>query len=145
MRVFCFVFFYFFFFSSRRRHTRLQGDWSSDVCSSDLRVRTAPNLLAVMSAANDPNTPRDGDYSFAMRQPIPSYLIALAVGDLSFKPLSARTGVYAEPSVVDKAAQEFSDTEKMVQATEKLYGQYRWERYDMLVLPPSFPFGGMEN
>ena len=109
------------------------------------RVRTSPTLLAVMSAANDPNTPRDGDYTFAMRQPIPSYLIALAVGDLSFRPLSARTGVYAEPSVVDKAAQEFADTEKMVQATEKLYGPYRWERYDLLVLPPSFPFGGMEN
>ena len=109
------------------------------------RVRTAPHLLAVMSAANDPNAPRDGDYEFQMRQPIPSYLIALAVGDLSFKALSARTGVYAEPSVVDKAAQEFSDTEKMVQATEQLYGPYRWDRYDVLVLPPSFPFGGMEN
>jgi leukotriene-A4 hydrolase len=109
------------------------------------RVRTPPNLLAVMSASNDPQTPRDGDYSFSMRQPIPSYLIALAVGDLSFRPLSNRTGVYAEPPVVEKAAQEFGDTEKMVQATEKLYGPYRWERYDLLVLPPSFPFGGMEN
>jgi leukotriene A-4 hydrolase/aminopeptidase len=109
------------------------------------RVRTPSNLLAVMSASNDPKTPRDGDYSFSMRQPIPSYLIALAVGDLSFRPLSNRTGVYAEPAVVEKAAQEFSDTEKMVQATEKLYGPYRWDRYDLLVLPPSFPFGGMEN
>lgn len=109
------------------------------------RVRTPPHLLAVMSAENDPRAPRDGDYLFRMRQPIPSYLIALAVGDLSFRPLSARTGVYAEPQVVEKAALEFSDTEKMVQATEKLYGPYRWERYDLLVLPPSFPFGGMEN
>ena len=109
------------------------------------RVRTPPTLLAVMSAQNDPQAPRDGDYLFSMRQPIPSYLIALAVGDLSFRPLSDRTGVYAEPQVVEKAAQEFSDTEKMVQATEKLYGPYRWERYDLLVLPPSFPFGGMEN
>lgn len=109
------------------------------------RVRTPRHLLAVMSAENDPRTPRDGDYHFRMRQPIPSYLIALAVGDLSFKPLGRRTGVYAEPAVVDKAAREFSDTEKMVQATEKLYGPYRWGRYDLLVLPPSFPFGGMEN
>jgi leukotriene-A4 hydrolase len=109
------------------------------------RVRTPRNLLAVMSAENVPDTPPDGDYSFRMPQAVPSYLIALAVGDLSFRPLGRRTGVYAEPSVVDKAASEFSDTEKMVEATEKLYGPYRWGRYDLLVLPPSFPYGGMEN
>jgi hypothetical protein len=80
-----------------------------------------------------------------MSQPIPSYLIALAVGDLAFRPLGPRTGVYAEPPVIDMAAKEFEDTEKMVVATEKLYGPYRWGRYDLLVLPPSFPFGGMEN
>lgn len=109
------------------------------------RVRTPRNLLAVMSAENDANTPRDGDYSFRMPQAVPSYLIALAVGDLSFRSMGRRTGVYAEPSVVDKAASEFSDTEQMVEATEKLYGPYRWGRYDLLVLPPSFPYGGMEN
>lgn len=108
-------------------------------------VRTPRHLLAVMSAENDPRTPRDGDYRFRMRQPIPSYLIALAVGDLSFRPLGLRTGVYAERPVIAKAAREFSDTEKMIQATERLYGPYRWGRYDLLVLPPSFPFGGMEN
>jgi leukotriene A-4 hydrolase/aminopeptidase len=108
-------------------------------------VRTPRNLLAVMSAQNDPRTPRDGDYSFSMRQPIPSYLIALAVGDLQFRSLGPRTGVYAEPPVIDRAARELSDTEKMVVATERLYGPYRWGRYDLLVLPPSFPFGGMEN
>jgi len=109
------------------------------------RVRTPGNLLAVMSAENDPNTPRDGDYSFRMRQPIPSYLIALAVGDLRFHSVGPRTGVYAEPQVIEGAARELSDTEKMVVATERLYGPYRWGRYDLLILPPSFPFGGMEN
>ena len=109
------------------------------------RVRTPRELLAVMSADNDSRTARDGDYSFRMAQPIPSYLIALAVGDLRFRSVGRRTGVYAEPSVVERAAREFADTERMVEATERLYGPYRWGRYDMLVLPPSFPFGGMEN
>ena len=80
-----------------------------------------------------------------MPQAIPSYLIAIAVGDLTFKSMSARTGVWAEPSMVEAAAREFDDTEQMIQVTEKLYGPYRWGRYDLLVLPPSFPFGGMEN
>jgi leukotriene-A4 hydrolase len=109
------------------------------------RVRTPRNLLAVMSAENDARTPRDGDYIFRMRRPIPSYLIALAVGDLRFRSLGPRTGVYAEPQVIDRAAGELNDTEKMVVATERLYGPYRWGRYDILILPPSFPFGGMEN
>ena len=109
------------------------------------RLRTPPGLRAVMSAANDPDAPPDGDYRLDMRQPIPSYLIALAVGDLAFAPLGPRAGVYAEPSVIDAAAAEFADTEAMMAATERLYGPYRWDRYDLLVLPPSFPFGGMEN
>jgi aminopeptidase N len=98
-----------------------------------------------MSAENDRQTSRSGKYHFRMTQPIPSYLIALAVGDLVFKPLGPRTGVYAEPAMAAKAAKEFEDTEKMLVATEKLYGPYRWGRYDLLVLPPSFPYGGMEN
>lgn len=109
------------------------------------RVRTPRRLLAVMSAENLSGTARDGDYSFRMRQAIPSYLIALAVGDLRFRSLGPRTGVYAEPAVIDLAARELSDTEKMVVATERLYGPYRWGRYDILILPPSFPYGGMEN
>ena len=109
------------------------------------RIRTPEGLRAVMSAANDPDAPADGDYRFDMPQPIPSYLIALAAGDLAFRSLGERTGVYAEPSVVEAAADEFVDTESMMAATERLYGPYRWERYDLLVLPPSFPFGGMEN
>jgi len=109
-------------------------------------VRTPPNLLAVMSAeGNSQDAARTGDYNFKMTHPIPSYLIAIAVGDLQFRSLGARAGVYAEPTVVDKAASEFADTEQMVAATEKLFGAYRWSRYDLLVLPPSFPFGGMEN
>ncbi len=109
------------------------------------RVKTPEQLLAVMSAANDPDAERDGDYQFTMPQPIPSYLIALAVGDLRFKPMGERTGVYAEASVLDAAAREFEDTESMLIATEKRYGPYSWDRYDLLILPPSFPFGGMEN
>jgi leukotriene-A4 hydrolase len=109
------------------------------------RVRTPKNLRAVMSANNDRETPRDGDYGFEMSQPIPSYLIALAVGDIGFAPLSARAGVWAEPPVVGPAAREFSDLEPMIRAAEELFGPYRWERYDVLVLPPSFPYGGMEN
>lgn len=108
-------------------------------------IHTPPSLLAVMSAANDPDTERDGEYNFTMPQPVPSYLIALAIGDLHFKPMGERTGVYAEPALLDAAAAEFADTESMLEATEKTYGPYGWDRYDLLILPPSFPFGGMEN
>jgi leukotriene A-4 hydrolase/aminopeptidase len=110
------------------------------------RVRTPKNLLAVMSAeGNSQTSRRNGDYRFNMTRPIPPYLIAIAAGDLRFKRLGKRTGVYSEPSMIEKSAFELADTEKMVEATERLYGAYRWGRYDILVLPPSFPFGGMEN
>jgi len=111
------------------------------------KVKTPKNLLAVMSAeGNIENSKRrDGFYTFRMKNPIPPYLIAIAVGNLQFKSLGKRCGVFAEPSVVGKAAFELSDTEKMMEAAEKIYGPYRWGRYDILVLPPSFPFGGMEN
>lgn len=109
------------------------------------RIRTPKELRAVMSAPNDPDAPRSGEYQFHQRHPIPSYLIALAVGDLDFRPMGGRTGVYAEPALVERAAKEFEDTEKMLQTAQRLYGPYRWGRYDLLVLPPSFPFGGMEN
>ncbi len=108
-------------------------------------IRTDPDLLAVMSAQNPTRKAPDGLYRFNMPQPIPSYLLALAVGDLAFQPMSDRTGVYAEPALVAKAAWEFAETEQMMAAAEKLYGPYRWQRYDIIVLPPSFPFGGMEN
>ena len=107
---------------------------------------TAPqDAMVLMSADNDPNAVRDGDYTFKMPQKIPSYLLAIAAGDLVYKPISARSGVWAEPGTVDKSVAEFIDTEKMIAANERLYGPYRWDRYDMLVLPPSFPYGGMEN
>ena len=109
------------------------------------KIKTPEELLAVMSASNDPGTPRDGEYDFTMPQPIPSYLIALAIGDLQFKAMGERTGVYAEPALLDAAAEEFEDTESMLEVTEQTYGAYSWDRYDLLILPPSFPFGGMEN
>jgi leukotriene-A4 hydrolase len=104
------------------------------------------DLMAVMSAGNNPTkTNADGKYSFNMELPVPSYLIALSVGKLEFQSTGPRTGVYAEPEVITKAAKEFEDTEQMIQATEKLYGKYVWGRYDLLVLPASYPWGGMEN
>lgn len=108
-------------------------------------VSVPEGLLAIMSAENPTEIDPKGNYSFAMQQAIPSYLMALSVGKLTYVPLSDRTGVYAEPSVAEAAKFEFADTEKMVQAAEKLYGKYAWEIYDMVILPPSFPFGGMEN
>jgi leukotriene-A4 hydrolase len=108
----------------------------------DAKVHVPQGLKAVMSATNCPDTP---GCTFVMDQPVPSYLIALAVGDLVFQATGPRTGVWAETSVLAKAAAEFSDMEKMIEAAERLYGPYRWGRFDVLVLPPSFPFGGMEN
>jgi aminopeptidase N len=109
-------------------------------------LRVPAGLVAVMAAEGDAANRRGQTaFHFRMPQPIPSYLLALAVGDLEFRATGPRTGVWAEPSKVEAAAQEFEDAEKMLQKTEALYGAYRWGRYDVLMLPPSFPFGGMEN
>ena len=108
-------------------------------------VRVPPGLLALMSAENPTAPAPDGVHHFRMPQPIPSYLLALAVGELAFRPLGPRSGLYAEPPIVEAAAWEFADTQRMMAAAERLFGPYRWGRYDLLVLPPSFPFGGMEN
>ena len=148
----------FFFTQSQAIHAR---SWIPCQDSPSVRityhasVRVLPfagaapdQLRAVMAAEPVPqkaeraSSPRA---EFQTTQPIPSYLIALAVGDLVFQPLGQRTGVWAEPAIVEKAAYEFADTEKLVQAAETLFGPYRWGRYDILVLPPSFPYGGMEN
>lgn len=113
-------------------------------------VLAPKDIMVVMGAAIDEGadksgSQRDGDYSFQMPQAIPSYLLAIGAGDLVFKPVGPRSGVWAEPAAVDKAVAEFADTEKMIDTAERLYGPYRWDRYDMLLLPPSFPYGGMEN
>ena len=109
------------------------------------RVTVPPGLMALMSARNPKTRSADGVYDFEMQQPLPSYLLALAVGDIDHRALGERTGVYSEPEMVDKAAWEFVDLEAMISAAEAMYGPYRWDQYDVLVLPPSFPFGGMEN
>lgn len=109
------------------------------------KLKVPAALLPLMSASNPQEKNDTGVYEFEMKQPIPAYLLALAVGDLEFQALSERAGVYAAPSVLGRAAYEFGDLEKMIVAAENLYGKYQWERYDLLVLPASFPFGGMEN
>ncbi len=109
------------------------------------KVTVPKQLLALMSAENPQKKSADGSYQFRQPQAIPSYLMALTVGDIVFKKVDRRTGVYAEPSMVNKAVWEFTDMGKMVDAAERIYGPYQWGRYDVMVLPPSFPFGGMEN
>ena len=109
------------------------------------RLQTPPELLAVMSADNDPDVERTGVYEFEMPQPIPSYLLAIAAGNLYFAEIGEDTGVYAEPELLEAAAFEFADTQAMFETAEAMFGPYRWGRYDLLILPPSFPYGGMEN
>jgi leukotriene-A4 hydrolase len=109
------------------------------------KVTVPKDLLAVMSAVNPQKRNDTGVYTFKQDKAIPSYLMAIAVGDIEFQAIDDRTGVYAEPSMLKKSAWEFAELGKMVVAAEKLYGPYRWGRYDVLVLPPSFPYGGMEN
>ena len=108
-------------------------------------IHTSPGEVAVMGAKSDLSVKRNGAYAFEMTEAIPPYLIALAVGDIKFQQTGPRTGVYAQKYILKQAAKEFADVESMIQAGEKLFGPYRWERYDILVLPPSFPEGGMEN
>jgi aminopeptidase N len=114
----------------------------------EAKVSVAKPLTVVMSAPRAAEPVESGDeriFSFRMEHSVAPYMIAIAAGDLAFKPLGPRTGVWAEPATLPAAANELSDTERMVDAAEKLYGPYRWGRYDMLVLPPSYPLGGMEN
>jgi len=111
----------------------------------DAVVRVPPGLTAVMSAEPARSGDRPGVFRFRMPQSVPPYLIALAAGEIESRDLGPRVRVYAEPPLVDRAAHEFADTERMIDVVEGLYGPYTWGRYDLIVLPPSFPFGGMEN
>lgn len=111
------------------------------------KVTVPKGMTALMSALGNPQTVNAEQTVFEFKQPnaIPPYLIALAVGDLRFQKVSDRTGVYALPDVLADAVSEFRDLDRMLETCEKLYGPYEWQRFDVLVLPPSFPFGGMEN
>ena len=114
------------------------------------RIDVPVALTAVMSAEAKPHQKAQGaagrhSFQFGLDLPIPCYLIALAVGDLESAKISERCAIWAEPSELPAAAAEFEDTESMIVAAEGLFGDYRWGRYDVLVLPPAFPYGGMEN
>ena len=116
--------------------------------SWEAAIRVPAGITVVMSAPRSAEPITQGGesvFNFNMPHSVASYMIAIGAGDLAFKSLGPRTGVWTEPAMLDAAANELADTEKMVAAAEKLYGPYRWGRYDMLVLPPSFPLGGMEN
>ena len=107
-----------------------------------------PKALTAVMAAEQAGMEERGEsriFRFKMPQPIPSYLFAIGVGNLAFRKLGPRTGVYAEPEIVEAAAWEFAGNEAKIVEAEKLLGPYLWGRYDLLILPPSFPYGGMEN
>ena len=108
-------------------------------------IHTDRDFLAVMSARNDPDVKHNGEYAFVMRDAMPPSLIALAVGDLRFKATGPRTGVYAEKPLLEEAAKEFADTETLLKTGETLFGAYRFERCDLVVLPPAFPLAEVGN
>eukprot|EP00474_Spongospora_subterranea_P009862 CRZ10320.1 hypothetical protein [Spongospora subterranea] len=112
------------------------------------RITVDPTLVALMSALSSKAPVKSihhTTYCFEQLVPIPSYLIALAVGHLESREIGPRSCVWAEPNVVDAAADDFSETESFLKAAESICGRYVWGRYDILCLPPSFPYGGMEN
>lgn len=109
------------------------------------QISVPTGLLPLMSAENPVEKNAESVYHFTMPQPIPSYLLALCIGDLEYTPLGEACGVYALPPMLAQSASEFEDLEAMIHAAENLYGPYQWGQYDVVVLPPSFPFGGMEN
>lgn len=111
----------------------------------EANVRVPQGLMALMSAENPTAIDPDGRYSFRMTQPIPAYLLALAAGEVEYRSVGERCAVYAVPGLIEEAAYEFGEMEDLLLAAEGLYGTYAWERYDLLILPAAFPFGGMEN
>ena len=109
---------------------------------------TVPEELIGLAAGlfvEEINNGNNKTFIYALDIPIPSYLIAIAAGDIGSQNVSERCTIYAEKTVVEKAAWEFSDTEKFLKIAENYIGEYVWGQYNILVLPPSFPFGGMEN
>jgi leukotriene-A4 hydrolase len=108
-------------------------------------VKVPPSLMAVMSAENSKEKSADGKYHFTMPKPIPCYLIALVVGDLVYNKLDEGCGLYTEPKMVQSCKYEFAELPEMVKVADSLFGKYEWGQYDVLVLPYSFPYGGMEN
>lgn len=111
----------------------------------EAKVKVPAGNLALMSAENPQEIDTTGNYSFKMQQPIPAYLMALAVGNLEYHKTGEETGIFAEPATMEKAIADLEDLQSLLETAEKLYGKYRWDQFDVLVLPPSFPFGGMEN
>ncbi|RMC03207.1 hypothetical protein DUI87_20401 [Hirundo rustica rustica] len=114
------------------------------------QISVPKELVALMSANRDGEAPDPEDsahkiYQFSQNVPIPCYLFALVVGALESRKIGPRTLVWAEKELVDKSAYEFSEAEAMLKTAEDLAGPYVWGQYDLLVLPPSFPYGGMEN
>jgi leukotriene-A4 hydrolase len=120
-------------------------DTPSSRITYSAKIKVPEQLLPIMSASNPTAKNAEGIYQFEMKQAIPCYLIALAVGDLTYRKLGKNCGVYSEPELIEQCAYEFVDLPKMMQAAESLYGKYLWDQYDLIVLPYSFPFGGMEN
>ena len=115
----------------------------------EAQITVPAALTAVMSAETVGDPVPEGEtertFKFEMDKSVPPYLIAIAVGEIVYEPLGLRSGVWAEPELIDAAAAELADTEQMITAAQELFGPYLWDKYDMIVLPPSFPYGGMEN
>ncbi|KAG5898655.1 hypothetical protein JTB14_005414 [Gonioctena quinquepunctata] len=110
-------------------------------------ISAPPELTVLMSAiCNGTKTLHGGKLShFVQKVPVPSYLVALAVGALESRKLGPRSHVWAEKEIIEECAYEFADTEHQLKTAEQICGPYVWGIYDLLVLPPSFPYGGMEN
>ncbi|MBT8326181.1 MAG: M1 family metallopeptidase [Bacteroidia bacterium] len=111
----------------------------------DATIKTDPNLMVLMSAKNGTKKNSEGVYTFEMDQPVSSYLMAITIGDLEFQSTGRNSGVYAEPAMLSKSVWELESMQSMIDSAEALYGEYAWGQYDVVILPPSFPFGGMEN
>ncbi|ALC39980.1 CG10602 [Drosophila busckii] len=109
----------------------------------DATVEHPAELTTLMSALIDKK--ESGKTHFKQQVPIPAYLVAIAIGKLVSRPLGENSNVWAEEDIVDACAEEFSETSTMLKTASDLCGPYVWKQYDLLVMPPSFPFGGMEN